>query len=94
MGKYDFKWEYDENWELITDSDGDSWTVVKDANWNQLINWDSVQAIKDLKVKWWSGWIKRWDIFKKIRLTDNEEEIECGSWKSTLVLKTCFFKKV
>lgn len=61
---------------------------TKDCNGNILANWDTVIAIKDLKVSW--GWvIKRWDKFKKIRLTDDTEEIECGK----LVLKTEFFKK-
>lgn len=62
--------------------------ATKDCNWNILENWDTVIATKDLKV--WSGMdIKRWDKFKKIRLTDDEWVIECGK----LVLKTEFFKK-
>lgn len=62
---------------------------TKDCNGNILLDWDTVIAIKDLKVGW--GWvIKRWDKFKKIKLTENPSEIE--SWK--LVLKTEFFKKV
>lgn len=63
--------------------------IVKDANWKILKAWDSVVAIKDLKVKW-SNDIKRWDKFKNIRLTDDVELIE--SWK--MVLRTEFFKKV
>ena len=63
--------------------------VVKDCNWNILQDWDSVVAIKDLKVKWAQD-IKRWDKFAKIRLTDDAELIE--SWK--MVLRTEFFKKV
>ena len=31
--------------------------------------------------------------FKNIRLTSNDEEVECRDGKSTLVLKTCFLKK-
>lgn len=62
--------------------------VIKDANWNILSDWDTVIAIKDLKVKWAPD-IKRWDKFKNIRLTDEEWIIE--SWK--MVLKTEFFKK-
>lgn len=61
---------------------------TKDCNGNTLANWDTVIAIKDLKV--WGGWnIKRWDKFKKIKLTDDPNEIECGN----IVLKTEFFKK-
>lgn len=62
---------------------------TKDCNGNILADWDTVMATKDLKV-WWGWNIKRWDKFKKIRLTDNPKEIECGK----LVLKTEFFKKV
>ncbi len=63
--------------------------IIKDANWNILSNWDTVIAIKDLKVKWAPD-IKRWDKFKNIKLTDEEWVIESGK----MVLKTEFFKKV
>lgn len=63
--------------------------VVKDCNGNILQDWDTVVAIKDLKVKWAND-IKRWDKFAKIRLTEDSELIE--SWK--MVLRTEFFKKV
>ncbi len=77
----------DMSW-LLEDEDN---TVleVKDANWVMLQSGDSVVAIKDLKVKWASD-IKRWDKFKNIRLTDDEDLIE--SWK--MVLRTEFFKKI
>lgn len=68
--------------------DSGSWIEVKDCNWNILSQWDTVIAIKDLKVKWAND-IKRWDKFKNIRLTDSPDEIE--SWK--MVLRTEFFKK-
>lgn len=61
---------------------------VKDANGNILQNWDSVIAIKDLKVKWAPD-IKRWQKFKNIKLTDDEDLIESGK----MVLRTEFFKK-
>ena len=92
--------EYEEtdwdNWEYDPNDDG-TWTtqnsedeiVVKDANWNILKEWDTVAAIKDLKVKWMKD-IKRGDKFTKIRLTDDAWVIE--SWK--MVLKTEFFKKI
>jgi len=63
--------------------------IFKDANWNILSEWDTVAAIKDLKVKG-SKDIKRWDKFTKIRLTDEEGIIESGK----MVLKTEFFKKI
>ncbi len=63
--------------------------ATKDSNWNELNAWDTVMAIKDIKVKWAPD-IKRGDKFKNIKLTDDEWVIE--SWK--MVLKTEFFKKV
>jgi len=66
---------------------------TKDSNGNELNDGDSVQVIKDLKVKGSSKTLKRGSVFKKIRLTSNEEEVECKDGKSTLVLKTCFLKK-
>jgi len=96
-------WEYNENEEVNSKgreaalgNDG-SWTsaqkeeklIFKDANWNILSEWDTVAAIKDIKVKWTKD-IKRGDKFPKIRLTDDVKLIE--SWK--MVLKTEFFKKI
>lgn len=67
---------------------------VKDSNGNILNNGDSVQVIKDLKVKGTSITLKRGTIIKNIRLTDDDEEIECNADKvKGLVLKTCFLKK-
>lgn len=68
--------------------------AIKDSNGNLLNEGDAVQVIKDLKVKGSSLTLKRGTVFKNIRLTDNEEEVECREGKSTLVLKTCFLKKV
>jgi len=85
-----------DNWEYDPNDDG-TWTttwdeeeqmVVKDANGNILQEWDTVAAIKDLKVKWAKD-IKRWDKFPNIRFTDDEWLIESGK----MVLKTEFFKK-
>ena len=67
---------------------------AKDSNGNSLNEGDSVQVIKDLKVKGSSITLKRGTKFKGIRLTENDEEIECRDGKTTLVLKTCFLKKV
>ena len=66
----------------------------KDSNGSELNGGDSVQIIKDLKVKGTSNSLKRGTIYKNIRLTNKGEEIECGKGKSTIVLKTCFLKKV
>jgi len=68
---------------------------VKDGNGNTLSDGDSVQVIKDLKVKGTSVTLKRGTTIKNIRLTDDEEEIECNADKvKGLVLKACFLKKV
>lgn len=67
---------------------------VKDSNGNILNDGDSVQVIKDLKVKGGSSALKRGTVFKNIRLTSKNEEVECRDGRSTLVLKTCFLKKV
>lgn len=66
---------------------------VKDSNGTVLSDGDSVQVIKDLKVKGSSTTLKRGKVFKNIRLTSKSEEIECREGKATLVLKTCFLKK-
>lgn len=67
--------------------------AVKDSNGNDLIDGDSVQVIKDLKVKGSSTTLKQGKLFRNIRLTSKDEEVECREGKSTLVLKTCFLKK-
>jgi len=67
--------------------------AVKDSNGNGLNDGDTVQVIKDLKVKGSSQTLKRGTVFKGIRLTDDEEAVECGQGRNTLVLKTCFLKK-
>lgn len=70
-------------------------TETKDSNGNILNDGDSVQVIKDLKVKGTSLTLKRGTSIKNIRLTDDPEEIECNADKvKGLVLKTCFLKKV
>ena len=68
---------------------------VKDSNGNALGEGDSVQIIKDLKVKGTSVTLKRGTVIKNIRLTADDEAIECNAEKvKGLVLKTCFLKKV
>ncbi len=68
---------------------------VKDSNGTALQAGDSVQVIKDLKVKGSSVTLKRGTIIKNIRLSDSEDVIECNADKvKGLVLKTCFLKKV
>jgi protein PhnA len=68
--------------------------VVKDSNGTRLSDGDSVTLIKDLKVKGTSVTLKRGTLVKNIRLTDDEDEIECNVEKvKGLVLRTEFLKK-
>ena len=68
--------------------------TVKDSNGTELKDGDSVTLIKDLKVKGSSVTLKRGTLIKNIRLTGNEEEIECRAEKiKDLVLRTEFLKK-
>jgi protein PhnA len=67
--------------------------AVRDSNGTELVDGDTVQVIKDLKVKGSSMTLKRGTTYKDIRLTSNEDEVECGKGKGTIVLKTCFLKK-
>lgn len=67
---------------------------VKDSNGTTLVDGDSVLVIKDLKVKGTSVTLKRGTVIKNIRLTDDEELIECRVDKvKGLVLRTEFLKK-
>jgi protein PhnA len=55
---------------------------------------DSVTLIKDLKVKGTSVTLKRGTVIKSIRLTGNEDVVECRAEKvKNLVLRTEFLKK-
>jgi len=67
---------------------------VKDSNGNLLVEGDSVCLVRDLTLKGSSTTFKRGTKIKNIRLTDDEEEVECRVGKGTIVLKTCFLKKV
>lgn len=68
--------------------------VHKDAHGNTLANGDSVTVIKDLKVKGSNLTLKKGTKIKNIRLTDDEELIECSAeGVKGLVLRTEFLKK-
>ncbi|MBN8543931.1 MAG: alkylphosphonate utilization protein [Alphaproteobacteria bacterium] len=68
--------------------------IVKDSNGTRLADGDSVTLIKDLKVKGANVTLKRGTMIKNIRLTFNEDEIECNAEKvKGLVLRTEFLKK-
>lgn len=68
---------------------------VKDSNGAILNDGDSVQLIKDLKVKGTSVNLKRGTVVKNIRLTGKPGEVEGRVEKvKGLVLKAEFLKKV
>jgi protein PhnA len=69
--------------------------VVKDANGNALEDGDTINVIKDLKVKGTSSVVKVGTKVKNIRIVDGDHDIDCkidgiGSMK----LKSEFVKKV
>ena len=68
--------------------------IVRDAHGNELKDGDTVQVIRDLKVKGSSINLKRGRTFKNIRLTSKSDEVEYREGRSTIVLKTMYLKKV
>jgi protein PhnA len=66
---------------------------VKDSNGNILNDGDSVTLIKSLKVKGDGVTLKQGTLVKKIRLTDDHEEVDCKIDGMSIVLKTAFLKK-
>lgn len=66
---------------------------VKDCNGNPLNDGDSVVVIKSLKVKGSPLTIKKGTVIKNIRLTDDEEEVDCKVDKMKVVLRTEFLRK-
>jgi len=68
--------------------------VVRDAAGNILADGDSVALIKDLKVKGANQTLKQGTVIKSIRLTDNDQEIDCRHETiKGLVLRTEFVRK-
>jgi protein PhnA len=66
----------------------------RDSNGTELKDGDNVTLIKDLKVKGANITLKRGTMIKAIRLTDDEDEIDCRHEKiKGLVLRTEFVKK-
>ncbi|MBO0950770.1 zinc ribbon domain-containing protein YjdM [Fibrella forsythiae] len=67
---------------------------VKDSNGTLLSDGDAVTLIKDLKVRGSSTILKRGTTVKKIRLTDDPDEVDCRIGGTAMVLRTEFLKKV
>ncbi|QYR53516.1 alkylphosphonate utilization protein [Lysobacter soyae] len=78
----------------MSQEDEDDILIVKDSNGTVLADGDTVTVIKDLKVKGTSVTLKRGTVCRNIRLTDDEDLIECNVDKvKGLVLRTEFVKK-
>jgi len=75
-------------------ADDDANAVVKDANGNVLANGDSVELIKDLKVKGSSITLKVGSKVKSIRLVGGDHEVDCKMDAGSFMLKACYLKKV
>lgn len=72
----------------------DDAVVVRDAVGNILANGDQVTLIKDLTVKGAGQTLKRGTLIKSIRLTGDEQEIDCRyEGIKGLVLRAEFVKK-
>jgi protein PhnA len=68
--------------------------VVRDSAGSILVDGDSVTLIKDLKVKGANQTLKQGTVIKSIRLTDNDQEIDCRhDGIKGLVLRTEFVRK-
>jgi protein PhnA len=68
---------------------------VRDAAGNRLSDGDSVALTKDLKVKGAGQTLKRGTVIKSIRLTGDQQEIDCRyEGIKGLVLRAEFVKKV
>ncbi|MEH6663845.1 MAG: alkylphosphonate utilization protein [Brevundimonas sp.] len=69
--------------------------VVRDAVGNTLADGDSVSLIKDLTVKGAGQTLKRGTVIKSIRLTGDDQEIDCRHPTiKGLVLRAEFVRKV
>lgn len=67
---------------------------VRDSAGNLLADGDSVTLIKDVKVKGAGQTLKRGTLIRSIRLTDDDQEIDCRHESiKGLVLRAEFVKK-
>lgn len=90
---YDYDYNYDYSYKDETPTEEEEGHVVRDSNGNVLKDGDAVMPIKDLKVKGASLNLKRGTVIKGIRLTEDDDMVECRIGKKTIVLKTAFLKK-
>lgn len=74
-----------------TDTPG---VVVRDSSGTVLADGDSVTLIKDLKVKGANQTLKRGTVIKSIKLTGDEQEVDCRyEGIKGLVLRAEFLRK-
>ncbi len=79
---------------METENEDEEVVITKDAHGNILADGDNVIIIKDLKVKGTSTTLKGGTKIKNIRLTDDEDLVECNAdGMKGLVLRTEFLKK-
>jgi protein PhnA len=101
-GENDADFVYDEaTGEWISEADAAARTQaaarveVRDSAGNLLADGDSVSLIKDLKVKGAGQTLKRGTVIRSIRLTDDDQEIDCRyEGIKGLVLRAEFVKKL
>src|SRR5215203_1196975 len=80
--------------DLASSAIGAAALEVRDAVGNLLADGDSVTLIKDLKVKGANQTLKRGTLIKSIRLTGDEQEIDCRyEGIRGLVLRAEFVRK-
>ncbi len=80
--------------EEIVEEDGPEELVVKDAYGNLLADGDTVQMIKDLKLKGSSDVLKSGTKSKAIRLVEGDHQISTRMNGFGIMLKAEFVKKV
>ena len=79
---------------METENENEDEVIVRDANGTILAHGDSITLIKDLKIKGSGAVIKKGTKAKNIRLTDDEELVECNiDGMKGIVLRTEFIKK-
>ncbi len=88
---------YDEatgEWVPASEAKSAAEVEVRDSVGNLLADGDSVTLIKDLKVKGAGQTLRRGTVIKSIRLTGDEQEIDCRfEGIKGLVLRAEFVKK-
>lgn len=97
MSDQDDDYVYDEatgEWRPASELAAEKVRVVRDAVGTPLADGDSVMLTRDLKVKGAGQSLKQGTVIRSIRLTDNDEEIDCRHPTiKGLVLRTEFVRK-